>query len=401
MAKQPISNKIKTVWFILRILADLKLSFFYTFSIFLSFLTQQFIHKKILIAPLDWGLGHATRCIPLIRYLHQRQFDVLIACQGEQEALLRREFPNLRYLPLKGYSVRYAKTKWILPIILLLQLPKMLLAIRREHRWLRRLIREQQVDLVISDNRYGLHARDIPAVFITHQLQVKAPFRWTEWLIQHGIYRLINKFSQCWVPDFVGELNIAGKLSHPDRLPLTPVYYIGPLSRFTALPGTAPAIDYLFLISGPEPQRSLLEEKVYTILDRLQAKVAIVRGKPTEPGKPRVMGNATIYHHLESGALQALIQSAKYIVGRPGYTSVMEILALRKKAILIPTPGQTEQEYLGHRLMQQQWCFCCSQDDNLIEQIKLAAGFEYRYPDFSPDDRYPQLDALVEKALGK
>jgi len=219
------------------------------------------IHR-VLIAPLDWGLGHATRCIPIIQSFQALNIEVVIAAEGACANLLSKEFPNTRLIPLRGYRVQYAKSAMGLMGKLLLQVPKILSSIRSEHRWLEKIITEEKIDLVISDNRYGLYSKNIPSVFITHQLLIKAPFRFLEQIIQKINYRYINRFSICWVPDAASnEINLAGVLSHPSKLPEIPVSYLGIVSRIKATELKENKYNYCFLLSGPEPQRTILEKR--------------------------------------------------------------------------------------------------------------------------------------------
>ena len=188
--------------------------------------------ERVLVAPLDWGLGHATRCIPIIKALQELGKTVLLAGDGPAAQLLQTEFPALTLLPLRGYHISYAKTGWGLPWQMLAQAPTIFQTIKDEHAWLDAMIEEQQIDLVISDNRYGLYSKKIPCVLITHQLTIKMPFAWLERHVQKIHYSLINRFHTCWVPDSKGTLNLGGDLSHPMKMPAIPVKWIGLLSRF-------------------------------------------------------------------------------------------------------------------------------------------------------------------------
>lgn len=324
-------------------------------------LSSNFNIQKVLVAPLDWGLGHATRCIPIIRALIANGFTVVLAAEGAQASLLQTEFPTLSILPLRGYRVRYSKRRRMLPLSLLVQLPRLLLSIRREKQWLDRVIQDQQVDLVISDNRYGLFSEKVSCVFITHQLTIKAPFVWLEVLLQKVNYHFINRFTTCWVPDAGHDPILAGVLSHPQHLPRIPVQYIGLLSRFRQRQAET-VYDYCILLSGPEPQRSLLEEKFVNGLAAIKGKCLLVRGKPGSEETLTITGNVTVKNHLPGKELETAILQSKCIVSRSGYTTVMELLSLGKKALLIPTPGQTEQEYLAATLQQKAICTTISQE---------------------------------------
>jgi uncharacterized protein (TIGR00661 family) len=343
-------------------------------------LLQLFIHKKILVAPLDWGLGHATRCIPLIKSLQQIGCEVIVASYGEQLILLQQEFPGINTIPLKGYNVYYSKGKRWLPLKILLQSLKFLLSIYREHKWLQKIIRDFEIDIVISDNRYGLYTKQIPCIFITHQLQIKAGNKWLEGLIQKINYSYINHYNECWIPDFEGKLNMAGVLSHPFKLPSVPVKYIGVLSRLTLVQNLEKKYNYFFIISGPEPQRTIFEKKILKVVRKLSGRIIIVRGKPGEQDTPKVPGNCTIVNHLTTKDFQQVFSVSEFIISRSGYTTVMEILPLKKKSILIATPGQTEQEYLAQHLMQQHWCYSCNQGDDLLSHIYKAKAFQFIFP---------------------
>lgn len=341
---------------------------------------EKFNIHTVLVAPLDWGLGHATRCIPLIRALQAAGYNVLIGSDGPQKALLHKEFPTLPILPLKGYCVRYAKTRWLFLFKLLLQLPKIYLAIQDEHNWLDAVIDKYAIDLVLSDNRFGLHSLKIPCIFITHQLTIKAPFCWQQKGIQKINYAQINQFTACWVPDVPGEINLAGILSHPTTLPKIPVYYMGILSRFVRddKEVMVKKYDYCMVISGPEPQRTVLENKIISGTYTIKGNILLVRGKPGNEEEIEVAKNVEVKNHLSGPELQHAFNNSKYIISRSGYTTVMELLSLQKKSILLPTPGQTEQEYLAERLLQQGWCFTLNQDKfNLLAATKAADQFSY------------------------
>jgi uncharacterized protein (TIGR00661 family) len=375
---------------------NLKLGIFYILIIFQKVLPQLFIHKKILVVPLDWGLGHATRCIPLIRFLKQTGCQVIIASYGEQLILLNQEFPGIDTIQLKGYNVYYSKLKRLFPLKILWQSPKILLSIRRENKWLKKIIRDFKVDVVISDNRYGLYTKQIHCIFMTHQLHIKTYNKWMENIIQKINYSYINRYNECWVPDFEGELNIAGLLSHPLKMPAVPVKYTGPLSRFVPQKNIEKKYDYLFIVSGPEPQRTIFEKMILKIASQLNRTIMIVRGRPGKGDIPKTAPKCTIVNHLTTEEFQKAFSVSEFIIGRSGYTTIMEILSLQKKSILIPTPGQTEQEYLAQHLMQQHWCYSCEQNDDLLYHIHKAESFQFIFPSFNESS----LHSVVEEFLG-
>ena len=339
------------------------------------------IGKKLLVAPLDWGLGHATRCVPVIRDLLNNDCEVWLAGEKAQEKLLREEFPSLPFLPLKGYRIKYGKSG--LTGKILLQVPSILRSIKEENKWLKQQVSNHGFDAVISDNRYGLYNEKVFSVLITHQLNIKTPLgKWSEKILQQWNYKLINKFNECWIPDDEGENNLAGELSHPVKLPSIPVKYIGPLSRFTSF---SPSGDggikghLLIILSGPEPQRTILENKVIDQIVNYPATATIVRGLPGEKNIIPSTNTIHFYNHLSTDELNTEAVKAEFIISRSGYSTIMDIACVQKKSILIPTPGQTEQEYLADHLRKKQFAFCIDQEGfSLLKTIEEARNFEYR-----------------------
>ena len=335
--------------------------------------------KKLLVSPLDWGLGHATRCVPVIRALLNDHCDVWLAGEGAQEKLLREEFPELPFLPLKGYRIKYGRSG--MAGKMLLQIPSILKSIKDENKWLKEQVVKHGFEAVISDNRYGLHHEKIFSVIITHQLTIKSPLsKWSERILQKWNYKLIDHFNECWVPDEEGENNLAGKLSHPYKLPSIPVKYIGPLSRFEKRNIDEVKNHLLIILSGPEPQRTILENKIIDEIANYPRTATIVRGLPYKADIVPSTNTIRFYNHLSADELNNEAMKAEFIISRSGYSTVMDIAALQKKNILIPTPGQTEQEYLANYLMKKQFAFCVKQNDfSLQKNIEEARRFEYTF----------------------
>ena len=334
--------------------------------------------KKLLMAPLDWGLGHVTRCMPVIRDLLANNCEVWLAGEGAQEKLLREEFPSLPFLPLRGYRVKYSKSG--LPGKLVLQIPSLLRSIKEENKWLKEQVDKYAFEAVISDNRYGLYHEKIISILITHQLCIKSSFgKWSERFLQKWNYNFINRFNECWVPDEKGENNLAGELSHPVTLPVIPVKYIGLLSRFEKKNIEEINDHLLIILSGPEPQRTILEDKIIDQIVNYSGTATIVRGLPAEKNIIPSTNTIHFYNHLASSELNNEMMKAEFIISRSGYSTVMDIAALQKKSILIPTPGQTEQEYLSNYLMKKRFSFCIKQKEFLLlKNIEEAKIFEYR-----------------------
>ncbi len=369
-------------------------------------MNQPFSEKKlrkprILVAPLDWGLGHATRCIPLVRELLAQDCEVWLATEKSQEILLKNEFPSLAFLRLRGYRVRYAHTKIGLFWQMLLQSPRLLNIIKKENKWLQKAVQEYGFDAVISDNRYGLYHPEIPCIFITHQLTIKSPVgKWSERMLQKRNYRYIRRFRECWVPDEKNESNLAGELSHPPMYPQVLLKYIGPLSRFQKTTAVAEKDHLLFILSGPEPQRSLLENKIVAQVVHYNGTATVIRGLPGEASLIPSTNMLQFYNHLPAEELNKEIMRAEYIISRSGYSTVMDMAVLQKKTILIPTPGQTEQEYLGSYLQQKRFACCVSQKNfSITTALQCAKDFPYQFPVIPEDNRLRETIATWISSL--
>lgn len=311
-------------------------------------------NNRVLLSPLDWGLGHTTRCIPIIRYLQQSGFEVVIAAETGSAQLLAAEFPGIEIKQLTGYRIRYNK-QLPLSISLPKQLPRIFQTIRAEHEWLKDLLKKEQFRFIISDNRPGFYNQTVRSVYITHQLLIKSgKGRFIDRLLQNIHAHYMKRFDEVWVPDMQGKQNLAGDLSHPQVHFVQPAY-IGLLSRFERISETTEKNDLLILLSGPEPQRSVLEQKMMEQLNEYHGSVLLVRGLPADGQTVLpVKENITVANHLPAHLLQAAIASSRQIICRSGYTTLMDLVKMKKKALLIPTPGQPEQEYLAAYMQQQQ-----------------------------------------------
>lgn len=301
--------------------------------------------KNILVAPLDWGLGHATRCVPLIKRLLAEGHHVQLASNGRSARWLADYFPHLAvHTDIPDYAVTYPLNGYM-AWHFLKESPRLLRVIRAEHAWLERFAEAHAIDEVYSDNRYGLYHEHVKCILITHQLFIRAP--WYARAAVHGLTEYyIQKFNACWVPDYAGEANLSGALSHATKLPRN-VEFIGPQSRFTdiRIDENAPRYDMVALLSGPEPTRSHFQQQ---LLSRFQAEGTlslIVCGTPDLPFDFQE-GNVRMVSHLPDAQLAGILKSAGRIVCRPGYSTIMDLHVLGCKAELIPTPGQTEQVYL-------------------------------------------------------
>ncbi len=308
--------------------------------------------KKILIAPLNWGLGHATRCIPIIQEIIALGHEPIIASDGRSCDLLHSEFPGLTIIRLPGYNPVYPKNGNMF-LKMGLQVPKFLLAIAREHDQLKKIIHNYSIDAIISDNRYGLWCKKVKSVLITHQVFIRMPsgMRWMRFVFNLPNHFFIRQYHACWVPDEEGEMNLSGDLSH-GKMPAN-ARYIGLLSRFQLNHAEDnpehTGYDLLALLSGPEPQRTILEKEIIKQSTISKIRTLIVRGVTEENNREKLNEFVEMVSHLKSEALGEAISKAKAVICRAGYSSLMDLIALQKKAIIIPTPGQTEQEYLAER----------------------------------------------------
>jgi uncharacterized protein (TIGR00661 family) len=296
--------------------------------------------KRILVAPLDWGLGHASRCVPIAKTLEKEGFEVVFAASGRPLELLIQEFPKNDFIKLEGYNISYPKNGQM-ALSMLSQLFKIWKGIHQEHKQLQQIIDDYNIDGIISDNRYGLYSKKVPCVFITHQLQIQSPI-FSESL-QKINFKYIQKFDECWVPDSDTHM-LSGQLSTANYSPFK-CQYIGTLSRFESLEKTE-NLDVLAIVSGPEPQRSMFEELLKKQLIASKLKAVLVLGK-TEENKEEEIGNLRVISHLNAKSLNQQMINANVVISRSGYSTVMDIAKLHKKAIFVPTPGQTEQLYLA------------------------------------------------------
>nr|WP_244281730.1 glycosyltransferase [Flavobacterium xueshanense] len=338
--------------------------------------------KTILVAPLNWGLGHATRCIPIIKALSENNYIPIIASDGIALALLKKEFPNIQTLELPSYQIEYAKKGQNFKWKLLKNSLRTLKAVRQEKKIIENWIEKYAIDGIISDNRLGVFGRKVPSVYITHQLNVLTGN--TTWITSKIHQYVINKYTECWVPDHPGNLNLTGKLGHIDSVN-TKIKYIGPVSRLQKklLPKK---YDLLVILSGPEPQRGLLENHLKKEIVRFEGNVIFIEGNVESEQKIVVKENVTYYNFMNSTALEQAFNESEMVLCRSGYTTIMDLAILRKKAFFIPTPGQYEQEYLAKKLKKEGLAPYSNQNDFRMENIEEIQDYK----------GLPRLDSKIE-----
>lgn len=299
--------------------------------------------QKIIIAPLNWGLGHATRCIPIINYYLDQGIEVVIASDGEALALLKEAFPKLKTVTLPAYNVTYKGGS--LFKIVFYNAFRILKAIIKEHLLLQKLIQEIKPDLIISDSRFGCATKKVRSIFITHQLNLQSNNRIFKVFLNLINAFFLKQFDEIWVPD-TAQHTLSGKLSQ--SIKFDSVYFINPISRLTKLAQPI-KYDLAIILSGPEPARTKLESLLVKKLATSHHKVILIRG--TNMLRQRTYPKHWIIENrINADALNVIISSSDKIISRSGYTSIMDYYLLQKGALLIPTPGQTEQEYLGRYL---------------------------------------------------
>lgn len=329
--------------------------------------------KNILVAPLNWGLGHATRCIPLIRALLAQRFKPIIASDGAALDFLKKEFPELTFLELPSYQIAYAKKGKNLKWKLLVQSPKIVKVVYREHQLVNRWVAEHLLCGIISDNRLGCYSAKIPSVYLTHQLRVLSGN--TTWFSTKIHQFFIKKYTECWVPDIDATVNLSGKMGHT-QLKNIPIKYLGVLSRFSKKESTLQN-HLLVLISGPEPQRTLLEKKLLQALQNYPEKTILIQGKVAEKQTIETPNNnLTIYNYMTSAELENTINGSEMVLCRSGYSSIMDLVCLEKKAFLTPTPGQYEQEYVAQHMKQQGFFNFAQQETFSIDDLQTTTAFQ-------------------------
>ncbi len=339
--------------------------------------------KKIVVCPLDWGLGHATRMMPLITFL-KRDFQVIVAAGGNARSVIIYSFPELQCLSLPGMKISYSG-KNILKRLFAIA-PLFIYHSVKEHFLFRKIVDQIEPDIIISDNRYGIFSRKKFSILITHQLFVSLPQGMK--FLQPAVSCLLRKagyfFNECWIPDIPGNYSLSGSLSAPAGL-TGKYFHAGWLSHFSVIKysstaGVTQKWQVIAIISGPEPQRSALESILANQLSSAPFRSLMVCGRPSKMNHSVIRwGNLEKVPYMNAGELLHAISRSGTVICRSGYSSIADIATIGKKAIFIPTPGQPEQEYLARRLEGKGWYYYEKQDSfNLIRA--LARSEKYVFP---------------------
>lgn len=316
-------------------------------------------------------MGHATRCIPIINALLKANYEPILASDGDALLLLQKEFPLLKSVELPPYNITYPKNGKYLTFKLLLQLPHIISAIKRERKTVVQLIDKENIAGIISDNRFGVYSKKVPSVYVTHQLNVLSGK--TTMITSKIHQQFIRKFDECWVPDTEGISNFSGDLGHLKN-PGFNLKYLGILSRFQPKE-LETTYDLMLLLSGPEPQRTLLENKLLKELQHFNGKILMVRGVLNNPSEITAPINFNIVNYLLANELEEAINQSNVVIARSGYSTIMDLAAMGKKAFFIPTPGQFEQEYLAKRLQENSVAPYAKQDEFTAAKLPDLTNF--------------------------
>lgn len=326
---------------------------------------------NILLCPLNWGLGHATRCVPIIKALTNQGHKVIVAADKGPLAFLQKAFPDLEFIEFPGFDPIYSKSNTQV-FKMLASFPGALRDFRRDHKTVDSIVKSHNIDVVISDNRFGCWSSDVYSVFITHQLHIQIPllWRWTTPFINLFNYSYIRKYDEVWVPDDENAPGLGGALSHP-AIKRIKTSYLGILSRFSAdnQKDTEKTNKYLVILSGPEPQRTIFENIVLKQAKNINGNVLILRAKPNSNDLVKnIPENVSMFNHVDDEMFVKLVNSAENIICRGGYSSLMDLIRLNRTAYLVPTPGQTEQEYLARHLSKNGYFNWCKQSDFQLDK---------------------------------
>ena len=339
--------------------------------------------KNILICPLNWGLGHATRCVPIIKGLLDLGQNPIIAADKAPLSFLQKEFPELEIIKLPGFDPIYSKGNSQV-FKLLTSLPSAYSDFKKEHREVESIVKDYNIDAVISDNRFGCWSENVHSVFMTHQLHIQTPslFKWTYPLINKINNNYIKHYDELWIPDNENEPSLSGILAHPADVKIKSSY-IGLLSRFSSdIQEDEKDIDYLVILSGPEPQRTILENIIVRQAHEVDGRIVILRAKPNQNDLPyNIPENVTFFNHVDDDFFVELISKSKNIICRGGYSSLMDLIRLNRSAYLVPTPGQTEQEYLADYLTKKGLFNSCRQKNFKLKAVSCQqSAISHNFP---------------------
>jgi UDP-N-acetylglucosamine transferase subunit ALG13 len=313
---------------------------------------EQTMSHRILYAVYHWGLGHATRSLVAMRALLARGDEVTIMMQpGPGLELLRSELgDSCDYIPLRDTPAPLGRYPALFYLRMSLSVPWILAGFRNEHRVTERLVRERGFDLVVSDSRIGVWSSVVPSYFIFHSLHQIVPgrSRALERMVEWGQRGLLSGFAKVLIPDVEEDGGLSGYLGHDPAFDWGRgrLVYIGPLSDI-GRSGTPEDIDYFFSVSGLGIPQQTFATLVLDALPKIPGRVVVTLGRPEKAGETQRINGAVVHGYLDRERQAEMLNRARVVVTRSGYTTLMELAELGKRALFVPTPGQSEQEYLA------------------------------------------------------
>lgn len=331
---------------------------------------------RMLFGVCAWGLGHATRTLPIIRKTVEEGHEVTVVSSGRALSMLRRELGDTAsYDDIEDYRPPETQNPSFLAFTALLKYPVYLTAMLYEHDYVRKFIAKKKLDVIFSDNRFAFYSREVPSFFMGHQLRILNPLG--SRILENGseVYNkyFLDRYAGVLVPDFE-ENGLSGRLAHDlSVLDESRLNYVGVLSEFKHRPCAQEDIDLFVSISGPEPQRSSFERLMRRQLEGFEGRVIVSLGEPDVSFN----GEPVFKSYLSREEREELLNRSKIVVAKSGYSTIMDLFALRKKGFLVPTPGQLEQEYLARHHMERKTFYCVEEKDlDLPAQIESALAFE-------------------------
>ncbi|MBT3465373.1 hypothetical protein HOD20_02540 [archaeon] len=359
---------------------------------------------KIIFAINSNGLGHATRCIPLISECIKKGMKVYIISNYRAMDFLKDEFKNTveKYfiLPDYSFSKKVFGKKKVSVEKFLMYLPMYLNEFRNEHKKFKKIQKKYTFDIIISDARPGIYDSEVPSYLINHHIKIPLQgfLKSSKYITEFAFFALKNKYKKILIPDF--ETNsLAGEYTHDfNYLNEEDYEYLGLISMINKKQNKKKDIDYFFSISGPEPQRTVFEKKIMTNIKKIQGKIVITLGKPEKYFKKKE-GNVEIYSFLDKKKQSEMMSRAKLVITRSGYTTLMDLAQIGQKALLIPTKGQPEQEYLAkYHLKQGNYYFSELDDLNIPKDLEIAERFlGYKTKKKTKDATKKFMDIILKK----
>ena len=336
---------------------------------------------KIFITPLEWGNGHATRIVPIIRYIKSFSSEIIIGA-NRNKTFYENVFPDIKIVEVPPFDIIYKKRTLI---SVLLFIPKFIKSIKADKNFITKFAKENNIDIIISDNRYGMYYSKSYNIIITHQLNIKLNgfLKIFSPILRSFIKKYLKNFDECWIPDMHDiNINLTGDYSYHEFFKKINIKYVGLLSQFDCYNNdfeeNKQDIDLLIMISGPEMHRTIFEKIVISQLMENKKEAIIVRGIKGS-NIPKIIDNIIMYDFVYFDQYRDLIKRSKYIICRAGYTSIMDLIILNKKALLVPTPNHPEQEYLVKRLSDLGYFPYMNQDNfDINKAISILKNYDFK-----------------------